>query len=373
MRRWVTVLVLGLMLLSGVTAARQVAAATHAPWRRWQAQPVGHFSRDAGRWFDAAGELLRPLDSPRREDQESNRQALALLRRGLMFGYNVRSRVQRLNTSFAVRLPQFAQLLAREARGEADQGRWAAAVDTQLDGLRLGLDYARWAPAFQTRAGLGVQAQMRRGLAPRLERLSAAELRAADYRLRLMAPHQTDFADTVAAERLRWQRLATQILAEAGWRRIVFDPDLLLTDASTTRRTQIYLAGSRQELFDALDHRFECLAAWAQQPLGTPPPPDPAPGSGLYGPPAAGLAELRLAMARNQAANVLLRCAVAAEGWRREHGAYPDSLAALAPDWLSAVPIDPLTGGAPAYRGGRLAAGASDSPGGELVWGVDDG
>ncbi len=46
----------------------------------------------------------------------------------------------------------------------------------------------------------------------------------------------------------------------------------------------------------------------------------------------------------------LLRLAVALEGYRSRHGSYPEKLDALVPQWLSAIPRDPLNGTPARYR-----------------------
>lgn len=56
--------------------------------------------------------------------------------------------------------------------------------------------------------------------------------------------------------------------------------------------------------------------------------------------------------------------AAALEAYRVDHGRFPATLAALAPGYLPAAPVDPFTGAAPLYTGsGEIRSAGTDDEG----------
>jgi hypothetical protein len=78
-------------------------------------------------------------------------------------------------------------------------------------------------------------------------------------------------------------------------------------------------------------------AEWRRSPTYSIVEPDAWRNSNLYRKANYGLESITL----NQRATLII---LALEGWALEHGALPDTLEQLVPDWLDAAPIDPLTG-----------------------------
>ncbi len=135
--------------------------------------------------------------------------------------------------------------------------------------------------------------------------------------------------------------------------------DLASLDIRGLRARQVSINQSLQRFLEA-------LAGSPLQPAAL------VPEDSAALPPAAGekfkaLAEDARIFAQLQTylSQALLACAL--ERYRFKNGAYPDKLAALSPDWLPAIPNDPMSGQPPAYErkpGGYVltSAGWSDNP-----------
>jgi hypothetical protein len=325
------------------------------------------------------------LDDPalRRQLLSANAEALAALRAGLATAAYVEPAWEAQAAVCGYR--RLERVLRVEQLDRTAEGRWAAAFDSQLDGLRLAFDAQRGSSLVSALVGWACQAIAEAWTltAERVTRLSGPEARAALRRMSDLAPRRptlaeilaTDKADTLAslADRLTqrrskygkapWFRWAAELFGHAWW--------------------------------DGLQRCLDDLVAWADQPYGTPPP-----DVDSYGPLAragsCATPSLQWQSARSEAGLDLLWTAVALRVWQAEHGAPPDSLDQLVPGLLPAVPRDPFVdqplryrreganfvlysvgpdrvddGGRPATRvvDGKEQPGLSQESKGDMVWG----
>ena len=78
------------------------------------------------------------------------------------------------------------------------------------------------------------------------------------------------------------------------------------------------------------------------------------------------LAQVDLALLRQEARQAALEALLAAQAYRRDRGEFPETLSLLVPDYLHTVPLDPcdLAGGPLLYR--------RDDPLNAVVWSLGD-
>jgi hypothetical protein len=288
-----------------------------------------------------AGELLQETETwqwgidaklgaaeKRRHVLAANAEALRVLRAGLEHDYyEPRQHVASDDYRFGPNCELLARLLGFEADEHAEAARYAAALDSQLDALRFGIALERGAEAttvlFTAR---GVQDFGRQKMVgtSRLDELSAKDAAAAARRVAAL--------------------IATEPTPDAILR---VNRDVIAAPDEARPR---YTAWQRH-VFGRYDNR---LIAWAASGHGVlPATPMPSGGlslaiaSSLYQPPEA---RLMSDWFFNRADNEMFVAVLACQAWRAAHGRYPDTLAALVPDILPALPQDPFSGAAIKYR-----------------------
>lgn len=288
--------------------------------------------------------LRRPMEAPLpllREAVEADREDLAELRR-LLRGPIVSSRQLRFPTP---RCHEAFLLLTAQSRLERESGRTGKAFETALDTIALGavvgreVDY-RFA-FFWTRP----VAEAARTYLPYL---TAAEARAAGRRLEGILPRFPEWKDCV--EQLRLETLLQARFALTDSRR--FGQVLSLEEGDTPwgafRDRALLSLYPRASGYAELERWYEEVRAEAAQPF-------PRRRHRTYprgwfpyrlqnGMPTDEMPEL------NHARLELLRLQLALQEYRLRRGRYPESLAALTPEFLAALPTDPFTGDPYRYR-----------------------
>ncbi len=140
-------------------------------------------------------------------------------------------------------------------------------------------------------------------------------------------------------------------------------PDLAQLDMRTLRRRQVAIN-------QAVQHFLDTLGAAPLDPASlVPAETGPLPESGREH--LQTLAEDARVAAQIQTYLAQAETACALERYHMAHGAYPAELAELAPDWVAALPVDPLGRGPFAYRvadGGFVLAGAGWGEAAPWTW-----
>jgi hypothetical protein len=332
------------------------------PWRRWQpptvALPVPNAFDDYARAAELASEKFdnkNPADdpwlnaAPRRRILAENAEALRVLRAGFAHEYaEPRTPDSFGNTPFFAKYRKLARVLSWEAMEYAANGRYAVAIDSQLDTERFGLDMARRAGEIGQLVGDAVRGigRWEREVQPRIDHLSAAEARAAATRLAGMLAGEESLAQTFADERdIKLAEYARLSRSLDGWR-LAFS----LADDNGPRAARPLAVLGLAPWMSEYRRYMDAAAAWAPQPWNAAPPRPARLFSEYSGQYADFLAKARFKYVHADAADQMFVAALALQAWRAEHGGYPDTLEALVPDILKDVPADPFAGSPLRYR-----------------------
>jgi len=381
------------------------------PWRHWQPPAVEMPVPNAFDDYRRAGELVsenydygdkdqHPFynTTVRRRILAENSEALRLLRAGFAHAYAEPREHAVVNIApgdhYYARCRSLARVLSYEAAEFAANGHCGAAIDSQLDAERLGFDLHRRASLYGRLVGDAVRSigRMDKLVQPRVDQLTGAEARAAAVRLAGMLEGEQslarncldegDIGQAYYAERAHsrggWRQLLP-FADEQGWPASL--PEVVLGPGPWIATLQRYMAAA---------------AAWSRLPWNAAPPPQPSRFFSTWT--ARELMSVRFKQADADAKDEMFLVALALQAWRAEHGRYPDTLEALVPDILKAVPADPFGRGPLQYRrdgetyvlysvgpdgrddGGRPAAFGSSQSGwrydqhtlesvGDFVWG----
>jgi hypothetical protein len=235
------------------------------------------------------------------------------------------------------------ELLACEAAEHAARGEYAAALDRQLDAVRLGIDMGHGAGSTGTLVGAAVQFVVRDNVpvAPYIDHLDAPTALAAARRLAAILATESRPADT-----LRVERETAPAMLGTGSRRA--DRDGNGRRPSVRERWDYYWTFRQCNLY------LDAAIAWAATAEPGAMPVAPAPDLARYGHEAQSMTTDALSLLRKvcilRAANEMLLTALALQAWHAEHGRYPDTLVALVPGLLETLPRDPFSSGPLKYR-----------------------
>ena len=332
------------------------------PSRRWQPPTVELPVPNAFDDYLRAGELAsenydfnKPDDSPssnvavRRRILAENAEALKVLRGGFAHAY-VEPRPSDPDTAqpYYAKFRKLARVLSYEATEHASNGRYAAALDSQLDAMRLGFDVPRRAGIIGLLVGIAARAIGRgeKMVQPRLDHLTAAEARAAATRLAGLLAGEQSLAQTIADERdIELARRAKIARSASRFQLARSMPG----DDNPRAALPLALFGAGPWMAEYRRY-MDAAAAWSKLPWNATPPPHPNRWF-AWADEDANL--LNLEKCKHLAADAhdrMFLAALALQAWRAAHGAYPDTLEALVPDILGAVPADPFGNGPLKYR-----------------------
>jgi hypothetical protein len=278
----------------------------------------------------------------RHEVVAQNAEALRLLRAGFAHPYYdpPEHAATLFESNYLWRCQQLARVLICEAGEHAAAGRYAQAIDSQLDAMRLGVDIGRGAPAMAMSTLMTRTGRQTKLVNARIERLDAASAKAAARRLAAILA-----SETLPVDSLRLERPYTAFLVGEQCRAVARDNSLWVGLSVNLRRPRI-IAGCNRYL--------EALIAWLATGEQGDRPTAPAPDSQRFGRYVDEFSPMHGPELRhwwvNRAANELFVAALALQAWHAEHGAYPDTLDALVPGTLDALPRDPFSGGPVKYR-----------------------
>ena len=289
-----------------------------------------------------------------------NAGAIKTLHTGFQFPYQ-ETPIRSFNTLFPhyQKIRGLARLLSLQAQVDAERGDWGRSMNANLDAVQTGEQLPHGGPLIGMLVGDACQAIGRKRAWDAVGRLDSTQARTAARRLETIRAAHVPFADVLQEEEWAHQAGLLELMRRRDWPGDMLaagDPQQEGTSApSQLTATRIRLAGKRAIMANYTHYADETIAN-ARQPYAAHPaapvmPDDPV--SQLLLPVFVG-ASLDEVNANTQ--NALLLTSLALRAYRLEYGAYPPTLAALAPHYLQAVPADPFALSAPLrykHTGGR--------------------
>ena len=283
--------------------------------------------------------------------------ALALIREGLRLDY-VQPVGEDLYQEYgASRFASLARLLALDAGERLDAQDWEGAMTAQLDQIEFwqllirgaGISAIETAAEFRTYAFFSQQEP--------LERLTAAQLRRAIARLEDIVRRRPSFSDVLVDEKWQQLRIRDHTFSDHKWRTQLMSGGGYIPVRRGGRMVQQspWLEIDKRGTLLAYNRYMDaCIALENHSNGATPafarPPSDPV-NTALAAD--IGAARQIYTAASSEDLDRLLRMALRL--YRLEHGAYPENLAALSPDYIRQTPPASYIGTAPRiYR--RTAA-----------------
>jgi hypothetical protein len=322
--------------------------------------------------LDAVRHALQPdsgvSSAERAELLRKNAPALRMLREGFQYECRVlpvRSWGSQGHDRFGLR--QLAPLLRLEAQARAAAGDTAGAMESCLDGLRLGQDILRGADFDGSLTSAHVQTLIWYS-AWGLDDPDALRARDAARRLEAILERQVPFADALREEKRTGLVSLQELLRLSRWRdefesnpnlgavagtallgmlgRVPKDerPDWNETWERARLHAHMYLFSSSR-VFQVYGTRMDALieagsTAWPSRPP-VPAPSDCPVNQALP----VDVDRIRCQLLETQARNALLLVTLALRAYRLERGGYPETLAELAPSYLRKLPADPFGAG----------------------------
>ncbi len=285
-----------------------------------------------------------------------NAPALRELREGLTWTYlapPIRSYTTTL--PYYARDRAMARLLSLDAQTKRERGDWPAAVNSSLDAMQLGVMIPHGAPVIGKLVGIACEAIGRKPLWGAIDKLDARHAELAARRLEALEASTVPLWDTLTEEKWLGQAGMIEAFRQPDWRRLfsemsgtnntpttdmeyIFRPTEFLGEAAHLRA---YLY-SKRRIFADYTRIMDMQIANARRP-GSPPSLIEADSFDPY------LAQLIPVFSElsdqelggNKVQNGLLKTAFALRAYRQEHHGYPGTLAALVPDYLQRLPMDP--------------------------------
>jgi hypothetical protein len=240
-----------------------------------------------------------------------------------------------------------ARKFAAESRLALAEGRAGDAIERSLDAVELGARMGHRAPLIHFLAGLSASAigvDQADRVAPTL---SAAQAQQAGARLdRILAAFPTA---SEAFREERWVTLSTLLR--------IYRNELDLRSASAEqpggaqRGTPPWFLYPKPWTYRAVDRWFQAHLAETEKPYRARAP-LPLPRDYLAHALIPSLDRALLAAEKNRASLAILRLELALQEYRGRHGAYPSTLAALSPEIIPTVPVDPYGGESLLYQTG---------------------
>jgi hypothetical protein len=247
--------------------------------------------------------------------------------------------------------------LARELAGEAYcydmDGKYARAADSRLDAMEMGVTIPRGGPLLAEMVGEACESIGASQFETSLPKLSSAELAHVAARLDRIAAKRVPFADVLTeagnsedAFDLEWMRQPGKegLTNLNSIRSLVAEDYKSLTWSDRRKIASFYLADKGAILRENQAY-CRALAEEARQPYT---------GKSKVPVPHNPLAEMRgylyttihSKFVSMEAVTAILRTEVAVYRYRAAYGKFPESLSALVPAYLKALPDDPCAGSA---------------------------
>lgn len=273
---------------------------------------------------------------------KDNAPALRVFRKGLAFPYQQPAArgIKSLTMAPYAKFRELARQINFEARVLAAGGDWNGAMQSRLDGMRLGNDIPRGGAIISLLVGIAMEAIARQDADEIVPHLTAAQARAAAQRLEKLYESRVSLAEVWTEDKWVSLTMMQEGFSTPGWRGQM--------SSSWREKARWYFVDPQQ----MLDNRIKVLDAQianVRLPYGTPGQPLPQPNDPYSQMLGGALSEnrFRFSSAKNQTGNALLLSALALRAYQAEHGDLPKTLNDLAPSYLKNVPIDPFGNGKP--------------------------
>jgi hypothetical protein len=224
-------------------------------------------------------------------------------------------------------------------------------MESCLDGLRLGVEVPHGGVAISMSVGIALQHMTRRQTWGIVPHLSAPDAGTAAHRLETIMALRVPVADILQEE--KW-------LIEAGLPELLQKPDLLESVSQyweLDKKDQARLKAIGQPtLLANVDRYMNILIEQAKLPYAAQGVRKPVPADPLCEALSRKTGIISFNDTYDVTQNALLLVSLALQAYHAEHGDYPETLAALSPAYLQAVPDDPFALHAP-FRYQRTATG----------------
>lgn len=295
----------------------------------------------------------------------ADRETLDELRQAIELGWHLPRQDITAPNQLWSRARESARRLAEfEAASHELDGDLAQAVSSSLNAVELGAILPRQGNLLACLVGSACEAIGLKPLRGLVLRLSADEARVAQARVERILARRIPIADAWANETVAMSLNLAEALHKPRWRS---DLTPTLYGVSVGER-MVIATSSRRGVYARARRRMTERQAWLEQPWqpGREMPVERHPLL-AYALPSPDSVDFRDRATR--ASLHQLRAALAIQAYRREHdGDWPESLAALVPEYLSDLPLDPFSDQPLRYRPGGPGFG---------VWsvgpnGVDD-
>ncbi|MEO6908005.1 MAG: type II secretion system protein GspG, partial [Abditibacteriaceae bacterium] len=289
---------------------------------------------------DGSPDKIAPYHSALERNEavlKANAQTLKLLREGFAFEYRRSAKLGSDEESFSLAIQrQIARVLMLASKVMADQGDWAGAANSAVDGIRFGQDVSHGL-IINMLNGSGVQSVVRKSLYETLSHVNAATANSIAKRLEKILSQKILYANLLNAEKNYSLPVFDEIVKDPNW--------------------QHYY--STQEDIDKLKRTYakamDGLIANAQLPyperkgfIDKPTDPLNMQLLDLYTNTQikSGITQ-GLSHATQRTQNLFVMVEFALRAYFLEHGKYPETLTALTPDYLQNLPDDPFAANQP--------------------------
>ncbi len=289
---------------------------------------------------------------------DENRAALATFRAGLKYPY-MDVYVRSFNTRFDyyTRFRAIARLLSLESQVRAARGDWGGAMQSGLDSVELGVKIPRGASLIGRLVGIACEAIGRKQAWKAIPHLNAFQTRAAIARLESIRAQHTPYVDTMQEEIWGAQTGLREIMKDPKWR--LHASNFFGSEGDNTQWQGLLLFGwsNRIIINDMTQFQRETLRR-ARLPYyiahGLPPIPEPFDPMCAILFPVFEQARYK-DIAGSETQDALLLTSLALHAYALDNGgAYPDTLAQIAPKYIANIPADPLAMGVEPLRYKRL-------------------
>lgn len=344
-------------------------------------------------YFAKATRELREGPDQTLKDREANVKAntlaLATLRQG--FAYPYASPPERsFSTSFSLsaKLRAMARLLHSDSEAKAARGDWNGAVSSSIDGIQLGIMIPHQTPLIGSLVGNAIENIGRSRIWNLYQHLNAEQSRQAALRLETLANTRYPIADTLQQDKLTGQASLMEIFRKPNWQHQMAELDSYSESYTLFLRTQLFLFSKRRIFNDYTQYMNKAIAV-ARQSYAAAPKMPLVPKDPFCRDMVESLTDYRFKAINSQTQDALLMTTFALHGLHEANGAYPATLQALVPKYLTTIPSDPFAASGPIRyrrtkvgyvlysvgpdgkddRGAKLVSNGPPAPSQFIVWG----
>ena len=278
-----------------------------------------------------------------------NQNALTALRAGFAYSFGSPP-VRSFNAMFpeVSKFRSLARLLTLESEVKAARGDWNGAAGSELDAMQMAVMLPRNGALILTLTGLSCEAMARRRLWDDYKHLNAAQTLAALRRLESFELKRFPYADVMEEEKR---------IGQAGLLEAFRDPEKFATDMTSddnwekwekesnlqrwNRKMRVKWA-DRRETLQNFTRYMDQVFTRSRQPYGLHLAPVPIPADPVNQEIDGEYDSTRPQYVRQETENHLLAVTLALHAYHESHGAYPDSLTAIAANVPANLLTDPF-------------------------------